>query len=101
MTIILGGPTEWYCPNCDSKAYTVAGSTKSPFHPCGKLGAIMSPLVRVGEKAKVEAVERQDYVGSELVQTDVDGRPVMSVVVTRDEGQDCAVFPGVAKAERE
>jgi len=46
--------------------------------------------------AEVEAREREDYVGTEKVQTDEDGRPVMSVVTTRDNGQDTAVYAPVA-----
>jgi hypothetical protein len=44
----------------------------------------------------VEAQEREDYVGKELVQTDGEGRPIMSVITTRDEGQDCAVLAPTA-----
>jgi hypothetical protein len=56
------------------------------------------PFVREGVKAKVEAREREDYVGSEIVQRNADGRPVMSVVTTRDEGQDVAVYAPMARA---
>ena len=45
---------------------------------------------------KVEAREREDYVGHELVQTDEAGRSVMSVVTTRDDGQDAIVFAPTA-----
>ena len=99
---ILGdGKVFWYCPNCDAEACTGTTSTKVPYHPCPKLGTIMTPLIRQGEKAKVEAKEREDYVGKEEVQTDANGRPVQSVIVTRDEGQDCTVFPAVAKLTKE
>jgi hypothetical protein len=54
--------------------------------------------VAVGTKAKVEAVERGDYIGRELVQSDGNGRPVMAVVTTRDDGQDCAVLAPTATA---
>ena len=101
IPILGGGKVLWYCPNCDAEACTGTTSTKIPFHPCSKLGTIMTPLIRVGEKAKVEAREREDYIGDEEVQTDANGRPVMSVVVTRDEGQDCTVFPPSATIVRE
>lgn len=84
----------WVCPNCTSSAWTV--DTQIPYHPCTGLAGLMAPLVRVGERAKVEAVEREDYVGGELVQTDGNGRPVMAVVTTRDEGQDCMVLAPTA-----
>jgi len=61
----------------------------------------MAPLVPEGTACKVEAVERGDYVGKELVQTDGRGRPVMAVVTTRDDGQDCTVFAPTAQGTRE
>jgi hypothetical protein len=61
----------------------------------------MTPLVKEGAKVKIEVVERQDFVGRELVQTDEHGRPVMSVVTTRDDGQDCTVFAPTSFAERD
>lgn len=86
---------DWYCPNCDSAARTV--DTKVPHHPCKKIAlGLMVPLVPKGQAAKVEAVERQDFIGTEQVQMDENRRPVMSVVVTRDDGQDCTVFAPVA-----
>ena len=58
-------------------------------------------MVERGTRAKVEAVEREDYVGREQVQLGVvAGRvtPIMSIVTTRDDGQDCAVYAPVAQA---
>jgi hypothetical protein len=53
-------------------------------------------MLPVGIKAKVFAKEREDYVGSDLVQLDGDGRPIMSVVTVRDDGQDAVVFAPTA-----
>lgn len=89
----------WECPRCPSKAVTQ--DSKTPMHPCPGLGGLMVPLVLEGTDCKVEAVEREDYVGSELVQTDRDGRPIMAVVTTRDDGQDCTVFAPTAQGEKE
>lgn len=90
----------WECPNrCGSTALT--GDDKTPMHPCKNMAGLMTPLVPLGTKAKVEAVERQDFIGSEQVQTDANGRPVMAVVTTRDDGQDCTVFAPTAHGERE
>lgn len=55
-------------------------------------------MVPAGTRCKVEAVERGDWVGDEVVHTDGDGRPVMAVVTTRDDGRDCAVLAPMAKA---
>jgi hypothetical protein len=61
----------------------------------------MAPLVKEGTKVKIETVERQDYVRRELVQTDANGRPVMAVVTTREDGQDCTVYAPTSYAERD
>jgi hypothetical protein len=53
-------------------------------------------MVQEGTKAKVAAVARPDYVGREVVTVDGDGTPIMSVVTTRDDGEDCSVFAPMA-----
>jgi hypothetical protein len=67
------------------------------FHNCRGLAGLSAPMVPAGTRCKVEAVERGDYVRDELVQTDSDGRPVMSVVTTRDDGNDVAVYAPTAQ----
>jgi hypothetical protein len=89
----------WYCPNCDAAARTV--DAKVPWHPCKGLAGLSVALLPQGTRAKIEAVERGDYIGREQVQYDGNGRPVMSVVTTRDEGTDCAVLAPVATARLE
>lgn len=89
----------WECPNCDSAAVTF--DAKTPMHPCRGMSGLMVPLVPAGQRCKVEAVERADYICREQVQTDGNGRPVMAVVTTRDDGQDCTVFPPTAQGTRE
>jgi hypothetical protein len=49
-------------------------------------------MLPAGVAGKVEARDREDYVGRDMVQTDGEGRPVMSVVTTRDDGTDVAVL---------
>lgn len=84
----------WYCPSCTESACTY--DDKIPMHRCHDLVGLMTPLVPANTKAKHERVERGDYIGAERVQTDGDGRPVMAVVTTRDDGQDCTVFAPTA-----
>lgn len=91
MTVILP-PTVWVCANGCGTTDRTPGSVPNRFHPCGALAGMLSPLVPEGLSCKVEAREREDYVGQEQVQYDAGGRPVMSVVTTRDEGQDCIAF---------
>jgi hypothetical protein len=93
MTITLLRPEQrWECPNCNLKEVTHESEPHSRFHSCRGLRGLTAPMVPEGTRCKVEAVEREDYVGKEQVQVDGYGRPVMSVVTTRDDGQDCAVL---------
>lgn len=89
----------WDCPNCESWATTV--DDKTPMHNCAGLAGLLVPLTAHGTSRKLEVIERQDYVGAEQVQTDANGRPVMAVVTTRDDGQDCTVFAPTAHGKKE
>lgn len=59
---------------------------------------MLAPLLEAHVRAKTVAVERDDYVGQEQVQLDNNGRPVMAVVTTRDDGEDRLVFAPCANA---
>lgn len=88
-------PTEWGCPNCPAVART-PWDCSNRFHQCSGLAGVLAPMVPAGVRAEVKAVEREDYVGREDVRLDGEGRPIMSVVTTRDDGQDCVVFAPTA-----
>jgi hypothetical protein len=93
-------PPLWTCPNCRTEArlpFPKPGQTH--LHTCPKLRGLSAPLIPMGMAAKVEARDREDYVGRELVQTDENGRPIMSVVTTRDNGQDAIVFAPTATGD--
>jgi hypothetical protein len=92
----LAGETRWVCPNCPTTAVTHQAAPHTEFHQCPGLAGLNAPMVREGVRCKVEAVERGDWVGAEMVQTDGNGRPVMSVVTTRDDGTDVAVYAPTA-----
>lgn len=95
---LLAAPERrWECPNCPAQDVTREAAPHSRFHNCAGLAGLTAPMVPAGTKAKVEAVEREDYIGAELVQTDAAGRPVAAVVTTRDDGQDVAVFAPTAQ----
>jgi hypothetical protein len=93
-------PTLWTCPNCRTEArLPMPRPGQTHLHTCPRLRGLTAPLVPMGMSVKVEAKEREDYVGRELVQTDEDGRPVMAVVTTRDNGQDAIVFAPTATGD--
>ena|SRR5690348_3555616 len=99
MTPRIGAVHQWACPNCDREDVTFEARPHSHFNVCPGLRGLSAPMIPAGTRAKVELREREDYVGDDEVQTDAEGRPVMSVVTTRDDGQDVTVFASVARAK--
>jgi hypothetical protein len=95
MPLLLEPTHHWSCPNCHAEDVTHEARPHSRFHPCRAFAGLSMPLVR--GKAKVELREREDYVGTEKVRLH-EGRPIMSIVTTRDDGQDCVVFAPTAYA---
>lgn len=101
MTRVLEAPVRrWYCPNCDVKDVTREAQPHTRYHSCRGLRGLSAPMIQEGVRGKVEAREREDYVGKEAVQRDGEGRPIMSIVMTRDDGTDCAVLAPTATIER-
>lgn len=97
--ILLQPPEQhWVCPNCTAVDVTREAAPHSRFHSCRGLRGLTAPMVPDGVRCKVEAVERGDWVGKEMVQTDGEGRPVMAVLTTRDDGTDLAVLAPCATA---
>lgn len=86
----------WECHHCTFTDVTREARPHSRMHACSGLGGLTAPMVREGERVKVEIREREDYIGGEDVQRDGDGRPVMSIVTTRDNGTDVAVYAPTA-----
>jgi hypothetical protein len=86
----------WTCPNCTATHVTNEPRPHTPFHTCSGLKGLTAPYIEDGTKAKITVVERGDWVGRELVQTDGEGRPIQAVVTTRDDGEDCTVFAPTA-----
>lgn len=91
----------WQCPNCTFTDVTHETEIHTRYHQCRGLRGLMAPMVMAGVKCKIEAVERGDWIGKDVVQTDGEGRPIMSVVTTRDDGQDCTVYAPMATAQME
>ena len=84
--------THWECPNCDAQLVVMSDRPHTPFHMCPGLKGLDAPMVVAGTRCKVEAVERGDYIGKETVTLDDEGRPIMRVETTRDDGNDVAVY---------
>jgi hypothetical protein len=96
VTVDLGQvPQKWECPNCPE--YAVSFGKPNRFHNCAGLAGLLAPMVPAGTQARVTAHEREDYISGEDVQSDGNGRPVMSVTVERADGSnDTVVFAATA-----
>lgn len=83
------------CPECPS-TLKLPGVGKSPvLHRCSGHGGMLLPMVPAGIKAKVTVVEREDYIGSERPRMH-EGRPIMAVTITREDGEDRVIFAPTA-----
>jgi hypothetical protein len=96
MPAVPLAPQHWACPNCDLEQVAQGAKPGTLFHNCAGLKGLTAPMVPAGTVCKVETRVREDYIGGELVTVDGDGRPVMSVETTRDDGNDLAVFAPTA-----
>lgn len=93
-------PQHWHCPNCNCTDVTPPlPPGQSQYHTCPGLHGLNAPLIRDGERVKVEAAEREDYLSGDSQATGDNGKVYMNVRVTRDEGEDVTVFAGLAHAE--
>ena len=93
IPILAPAVRAWYCPACGLTDQTNDPRIAVPLHPCPKLRGLMAPMLAKGTAGKIELHEREDYVGDELVQLDPEqGRPVMSMVTTREDGQDARIY---------
>jgi hypothetical protein len=97
MSIPILQPPEqrWECSNCDLQQVTRRSDVHTEFHHCAGLAGLWAPMVPAGTRTKVEVNEREDYIGRDLPQMH-QGRPVMNLVVTRDDGQDCIIYAPTA-----
>jgi hypothetical protein len=98
VTPLFTSETKWECPNCTTTAVTRRADVHTEFHTCPGMKGLTAPMVPAGTKCKVEAHEREDFIGDEIVALDGDGRPVMNLITTRDDGQDCTVYAPTATA---
>lgn len=89
---LLVSESRWECPNCDQTDVTRRPDVHTQMHTCPGARGMTVPFVPAGTRAKVVLRDREDYVGGDMVQTDENGRPVMSATVTRDDGEDVAVY---------
>lgn len=98
--VMLDPRQMWHCPACGQEHLSREARPHTPFHACAALGGLSAPYIAAGQRGEHRVIEREDYVGGELVRL-VDGRPVMSIVTVRDDGQDCTVFAPTATASAE
>lgn len=67
-----------------------------PLHNCRGRALLTVPLIPEGERAEVRAVERDDYIKQEAVQTDAEGSVFMRCEVERPDRVDVWVYAPLA-----
>lgn len=98
MPVLITAIEDWYCPNCSTAEQTRGlPPNAARYHPCPGLHNLNAPLIRSGIRCKVEAHERDDYLGREIQATGDDGKPYMGVRTTRDDGEDLLANAGLAR----
>jgi hypothetical protein len=69
-------------------------------HPCRGLSGFSVPYARVDgtdlRGVTHRVIEREDYIGDEVVQLDGDGRPVMAIHTEHGDGFDSHVYAPTA-----
>ena len=100
--MILTPTQQWSCPNCKFTDVIHEGRPHTRYHTCAGLKGLLAPMMQAGERVKISAVEREDYIGTEKVATNAEGRPVMAVVTEREDGSnDVSVFAPTATGRAE
>lgn len=85
MTIILRAAVQrWECDHCSLRDVTTGQPNR--FHHCPGMAGMLTPMVLEGSRVKITANEREDYIGTEDVQLDENGRPVMNITTERPDG---------------
>ena len=105
MTVILDPSKRWQCPACDLQYVTREARPHTPMHPCSKMNGLLAPYVEVTgleldhSAVRLVRVDRDDYVGGDIVRTDAEGRPAAAVLTERADGSnDCHAFASTASA---
>lgn len=96
--VLLSGERRWECPSCDFTDVTYEAQPHTRMHACRGLRGLTAPMVPAGARAEHRPQERGDYTNGDLVQTDGEGRVVMSLLTIRDDGEDCTVYAPTATA---
>ena len=86
--------TRWVCHACFLTDVTFEPEPHTRFHLCRRTGLTM-PMLEEGVRCELKFNRREDYVNGDDVQMYA-GKPVMNLVITRDDGQDCVVYAPAA-----
>lgn len=87
----------WECTGCGRRERTEVDPAYAPMHACKAMGSMSVPFTREGAKVLLSAVEREDYIGNEVVPYDDNGRPIMAIVTEYADGRkDSTVYAPTA-----
>lgn len=107
MIPLLNPERIWECPSCRFRDRTVEAQPHTRMHACRALGGLTAPMVDVTAKdlnpsqQQHVLVEREDYVGREIVQT-AGSRPIQALITKHRNGShDCTVYAPTATGRQE
>lgn len=89
---LLKNEKHWECPECGVQNVTHEARPHTQFHACSKLKGAWAPLIEAGIKAHLVVNEREDYIGTDIPQTDEDGKVIKSITTIREDGEDCHIL---------
>ena len=84
--MLLDATKHWECVRCRHEHRTVVVAPHVPMHNCPAMSTMSLPMTEVGADVQVRVVEREDYVGGNIV-TYANGRPVMAVATDHADGR--------------
>ena len=90
-------PVIYGCERCNARRPVAHGDTRVPMHNCGGRAGMSVPMVREGSKDHVRLVEREDYVGQEVVRKAAEGRVFMRAEVETEDTVNVWVYAPVAR----
>ena len=97
--------TRWQCPSCGFRDVTSEIQPHTRMHSCPALADLTVPMIQVTDElepheARHVLVDRDDYIGTERVQLDGEGRPIMAVRTERSDGSnDTTIYAPVATVQ--
>jgi hypothetical protein len=85
-------PVVYVCDKCPTRSRVGGADRRVPMHDCPGRALMSVPLVPEGQRGELRLIERDDYVGTEDVRTDAEGRVFMRAELETATGISAWVY---------